>query len=178
MLNNTSPLSNMNPRPFPQPEKTVYVHHFNYLIDNVEEDIIVYIEKYIDIMGITPDVMRFKEKNLIYVKIQTDKKTIHNIDNLKELSKFGINLKLSSLQLDQNLVFCLGIPANIIKIKKEKLMSDINKNHPELKVLDIYVLPVKTIEQKMTSIKISLATQLMVNKVIGQGIKIMEHKIT
>ena len=173
----------MNPHPSPQPvlaqpERTIYVHHFNYLIDNVEEDIIVYIEKYIEIMGLTPDIMKFKDKNLIYVKIQTDKKTIHNIDNLKELSNYGINFKLSSQQLDQNSVFCLGIPANIIKNKKEKLISDINKNHPELKVLDVYVLPVKTKEQKITSIKISFATQLMVNKVMGQGIKIMEHKIT
>ena len=176
----TSP-SLMNPHPYPhsftQPEKTMYDHHFNYLVTNVEDDISVYKDKYTQIVGISPNIMKFKEKNLIYVKIQNDMKSIHNIDNIKELSKYGLELRLSSQQLDQNAVFCLGIPAEFVKMKKDKLISNLNKNHPELKIMDTYILPLKSIDQKITSIKISFATQSMVNVAIKKGIKLMDHFI-
>ena len=45
----------------------LYIHHFNYLIRNVEEEIEPFIDKYTEIVGIKPDIMRFKETNLLYV---------------------------------------------------------------------------------------------------------------
>ena len=181
MLENP-PSSTMNPHPLTQPnptqpEKTIYHHHFNYLISNVEDDISLYRDKYTQIVGISPETFRFKDKNLLYVKIHSDRKVIHNIDNISELKRYGMELKLSTQQLDQNSVFCLGIPAGITKVKKEKIISNINSNHPDLKVMDVFVLPLKTREQKITSIKISFATQIMVSHAMGQGIKIINHSI-
>ena len=167
------------PQPLPsQNDKTIYAHHFNYLINNVEDDIELYKEKYSQIVGLKPEIMKFKDKNLIYVKIQTDKKIIHNINIIRELNNYGMELKLSSQQLDKNAVFCLGIPAGFTKIKKDKLISALNTSHPDLKIMDIYILPLKNREQNITSIKISFATQAMVNSAMRTGLKLMDHTIT
>ena len=93
------------------------------------------------------------------------------------MNKYGLQLRLSSQQLDQNAVFCLGIPAEFVKMKKEKLIYNLNKNHPELKIMDTYIPPLKSIDQKITSIKISFATQSMVNTAIKKGIKLMDNFI-
>ena len=154
MFESADPLPKMNPHLFPhpnptQPEKTIHAHHFNYLINNVEDDIELYKEKYTQIVGIKPDIMKFRNKNFIYVKIQSDKKIIHNIDNIKELNNYGMELKLRPK--------CCLLPWNssrFYKIKKDKIISNLNQNHPDLKVMDIYILPLKTREQKITSIKI------------------------
>ena len=68
---------------------------------------------------------------------------------IQEIHSYGLELKLSTQQLDQNAIFCLGIPAHSCKLKKDKLIHAININQPELKAMDIYVLSVKAKEQKI-----------------------------
>ena len=58
-----------------------------------------------------------------------------------------------------------------------ELIQAINIKQPELKVMDVYVLPLKAKEQKITSIKIAFATQMMVNQVMEKGLQVMDHQI-
>ena len=68
MSESSYPIPNMNPQPsYPQtiltqPDKTIFVHHFNYTINNVEDDIDLYSKKHTEIVGISPDIFKFKEK--------------------------------------------------------------------------------------------------------------------
>ena len=126
-----------------QPDKTNFVHHFNYTVNSAEDKIDLYRDNYIEIVGISPEIMKFKEKNLLYIKLQSEQKTIHNIHIIKELSSYGLELKLSSQQLDQNAIFCMGIPAHFCKIRKDEIIQTINTKQLELKVMDVYVLPLK-----------------------------------
>ena len=80
MFDNLYSIPKMNPHPsspqpnLTQPNKTIFVHHFNYTINSVDDDINLYRDKYTEIVGISPVTMKFKDKNLLYVKIQSDKK--------------------------------------------------------------------------------------------------------
>ena len=71
-------------------------------------------------MAIVPDHIELKDNNiLLYVKLQTKKENIHN------LSKYGIDLKLSNILMDQNSIFCLGIPAELTKKNKQTIIKSI-----------------------------------------------------
>ena len=173
---NPSTLTSPSP-PHPGLDK-FFVHHFNYKIDNLEDNIEAYQQKYYEIVGVTPEHMKLKDNNkTLHVKLQTRKETIHNADILNELSKYGIELKLSNNQMDQNSIFCLGIPAEMTKIKKQKIIKSIEENNKKLKIMDIYLLPLKSKDQILTSIKISLATQEMVDKTLSEGLSFCNHKI-
>ena len=111
------------------------------------------------------------------MKLQTKKENIHNLNILNDLSKYGITLNLSHVQMDQNLIFCLGIPAELSKKNKQTLMKSIEDKNKELKVMDIYMLPLKSEEQALTSLKISLATQDMVDKTLPNGLTLCNHSI-
>ena len=166
------------PPPHPGMETKYYVHHFNYKIDNIEDNVEAYKQKYYEIVGIVPDHCELKNNNkLLYVKLQTKKENIHNIKILNDLSKYGITLKLSHVQMDQNSIFCLGIPAELAKKTKQTLIKSIEDLNKELKVMDIYMLPLKSEEQTLTSIKISLATQDMVDKTLSNGLTLCYHSI-
>ena len=175
-----NPLTSTSQPPSPsQPGLEKYfIHHFNYNVDNLEENVAIYKKKYIDIIGVTPEVILLKDNNkTLYVKLYTKQEIIHNLQNLNELAKYGIELKLSNTQSDQNSIFCLGIPAALCKIKTDKLIKSIEDNHGDLKVMDIYMLPLKSNEQAITSAKITLATQEMVEKTLATGLTIHKHKV-
>ena len=89
-----------------------------------------FVPNFSKIVGITPDKIILRDSNkTLYVKLQTQKETVHNINILKELKKYGIELKLSKTQTDQNSIFCLGIPAAICKLNKKKIIDSIETNH-------------------------------------------------
>ena len=57
--------------------------------------------------------MSLKNNCNLYVKLQTKNQNVHTMEILNKLENFGMKLKLSSNQADQNSVFCLGLPAKI-----------------------------------------------------------------
>ena len=68
MLETSYPILKMNPQSSSpqtiptQPDKAIFVHHFNYKVNSVEDDIDLYRDNYIEIVGISPEVMKFKRK--------------------------------------------------------------------------------------------------------------------
>ena len=96
----------------------------------------------------------FKNTNLICAKVQSNLKTIHSANILNKLKEYGLNLKLSTNHADQSSVFCLGLTAKFSKVRKDKLMYNLMANHPEQKIMNISVLPLKKSGQILTSIKI------------------------
>ena len=95
---------------------------------------------------------------------------------LEQLKQYGLELKLSSQQLDQDAIFWLGILAKMTEFRKERIFHLIQKSQSNLKELDVYVLPLKNNEQQITSVKILFATQEMVGYTIKNRLKILEHK--
>ena len=172
-----NPTSFSSPATHPGMEK-FFIHHFNYNINNIEDNIKAYEDKYKEIVGISPDKIMLRDDNkTLYVKLQTKKETVHNINILNKLMEYGIELKLSKKQADQNSIFCLGIPAALSKNNKKKIIKSIEYNQKDLKVMDIYMLPIKSEDQVLTSIKITLATQEMVDKTMSAGISICNHQV-
>ena len=153
-----------------------YIHHFYYKLTQLEDNVHLYLDKYVDIIGFEPEVMNIKDGTL-YVKLLTKLQNVHTVEILNNLEKYGIHLKLTRNQSDLNSVYCTGIPPSITKEKKENILKALSLNSPNIKFLDIYVLPLKEEGQNFTSAKITLATQEMVNLALNNGLQISTHAI-
>ena len=159
------------------PVEKFFVHHFNYNITQLEDDFKFYQEKYTEIIGFEPEFTSLKNNNNLYVKLQTKIQNVYTMEILDKLENFGMKLKLSSNQADQNSEFCLGLLAKITQLKKNYILKSLSKHHSNIKFLDTYVLPLKNENQQLISIKITMANQEMVNIAISNGLKIYDHSI-
>ena len=97
--------------------------------------------------------------------------------NLKILKEMGLTPKLSSNQVDMNTVFVNSAPREIFDKNPEELMAKINSDNPNIYITNIYVPPPKSRTQNLGSLKLTLASRLMVNSVLFYGIKLLERRL-
>ena len=163
------------------PNHYQYVHNFKYNYDITKgpsDNINEIATEYERITNITPTHFEFKDnKQLLCVTILSNKDIVHNKDILFNLSDIGINLKLTSTQIDKNSIFCVNGPAELWKEDKDLILSTINSFNDEIFAIDCYVIPSKSINQKTASFKITVATQKMASIAITKGFKILNKYI-
>ena len=101
--------------------------------------------------------------------ILSPKEILHNPENLKQLESLDLTLKLNSNQSEKNSLFCINGPLDMRDIPKHLLIKNFNRDNPHIHVLDIYVLPPKSPNQRTLSFKLTIATQKMTNFIIQRG---------
>ena len=99
-------------------------------------------------------------------------KLILGVNNLTKFKEIGLEVKLTSDQIDKHTIFVNSAPTSILDTDPDTLINEINKENPNLLALNIYAPPLKSYRQKLTSIKITLASRIMVNSCFKFGLKI------
>ena len=119
------------------------------------------------------------DKRDVFIKFPNDV----NIDqwtttaNLKILQEMGLTPKLSSNQVDMNTIYVNSAPREIFDQIPEELITKINNDNPNIHVTNIYIPPPKSRTQNLGSLKLTLASRLMVNSVLYYGIKLLERRL-
>ena len=168
-------ISNQTPSPFQ------YMHSFRYGFNhekcpyNNKDQII---NKYGSIMKVFPTQFDFTDNNkTCLVTILSSKETLHDANNLNELLNIGLSLKLNSSQCEKNSLFCINGPIAIKDIEIPILIRGLNMDNPRLHILDLYILPPKSPNQKTLSFKITVATQKMTNHILQKGFHFIANYI-
>ena len=160
-----------------------YMHTFRYSFDKNKiksstDNIDLIAHRYDRIMGITPTQFDFVDNNsTCMVTILSSKETLHTPENLKHLDTIGLTLKLNSNQSEKNSLFCINGPLRMRDTPKQQLIKNINKDNPHIYILDIYILPLKSPNQRTLSFKLTIATQKMTNYIIQNGLHICQSYV-
>lgn len=110
----------------------------------------------------------------IFVKFikEGNEKTILGANNIKKFKEIGLEVKLSADQIDKNTIFVNSAPISILDTDPNILLEEINKENPNITALSIFAPPIKSYRQKLTTMKITLASRTMTNACFKFGIKI------
>ena len=98
---------------------------------------------------------------------------INGADNIRKLEAAGIVPKLTTKEAEENTVFVNSAPGTIFDIDHNQLTKILNEDNKNIIVTNTYVPPKKVPDQKLGSIKITLATRNMVNSIFTYGVRIL-----
>ena len=101
-----------------------------------------------------------------------NEKLILGADNIKKFKEIGLGVKLSADQIDKNTIFINSAPITILETDPDILLDELNRDNPNMVALSIYAPPTKSLHQKLTTIKITLASRIMANSCYKFGVKI------
>ena len=110
----------------------------------------------------------------IFIKFQkgVEEHKLKNAINIKKMINIGLELKLTPEQAEKNTIFVNSAPITILETDPKQLLEEINGDNPNVVVISIYAPPAKSYSQKLTSLKITLASRVMTNSCFKYGIKI------
>ena len=97
---------------------------------------------------------------------------IKNAENLNKLKNIGLEIKLTPDQSEKQTIFVNSAPISILETDPKDLLDEINKDNPNIVALSLYAPPTKSYGQRLTNIKITLASRIMVNSCFKYGLKI------
>ena len=117
---------------------------------------------------------KINDEKDIFVKFLkgANEKIILGANNIKRFNEIGLKIKLSADQIDKNTIFVNSAPISILETDPDVLLDELNKDNPNIVALTIYAPPTKSFRQKLTTLKITLASRTMVNSCFKYGIKI------
>ena len=99
-------------------------------------------------------------------------KLILGANNLKKFNEIGLEVKLTSDQIDKNTIFVNSAPISILDTDPETLLKELNNDNPKMLALNIFAPPLKSYKQRLTTIKITLVSRIMVNSCFKYGVEI------
>ena len=115
-----------------------------------------------------------KDNKEMFIKYQigVTEAAINSATNIKKLKNVGLEIRLSPTQSERNTVFINSAPSSIFTSTQETLVKKINEENPNIIALNTFVPPPKRHQQKLGSVKITLASRNMTNSILKYGIKI------
>ena len=110
--------------------------------------------------------------NNLFVKYPSSMNMDHikAADNIKKLGTAGITPRLAPTEVEEKTIFVNSAPGAIFEIEQNQLINEDNKN---IIATNTYVPPKKVPNQKLGSLKITLATRNMVNSAFTFWIRIL-----
>ena len=134
-----------------------------------------YANKIFEDTGILPaQCYKINDDKDLFLKFLTGvgEKTIQGAENLRKFKQIGLEIKLNNEQQEKNTIYVNSAPITILETDPDQLLEEINRDNPNLMILNLYAPPLKSYKQKLTSIKLTLASRIMTNSCFKFGIKI------